>query len=242
MSGRTKAQVEVQVPQAFFDNFEELASDPITSPLEAWTELQPPASHMEQPIGPYPPGGGLSSGAGAGDMLEDPSLPDSQSQQENYQIPLSVLDPNTGLNVVQGGYFSTSPNYGVNNPNYVYNPLEEAGFSQNWQAVGGAAQSPPASSSLQEPLSPLGEIEQPVKSNNSSSHPPSKRNRWTDFYYDSVGRKIWTRAPHTYYQQKPKHSRDICHVVANRSHNGGKGASRGTIVRMIRAYYYCKGG
>lgn len=243
MQGSTKPQSTVQVDPTFLQNFEELANDPITSPLEAWTELNPPANHMEQPIpGGLPPGGGYSSGAGAGDTIEDHSQQETQSQQSNYQIPLSILDVPGLDNVTVGNPYGV----GSINQNSVYNPLEATGFSDNWQAVAdlGWLFEPPASSSQEDSLSPLGENEQEVNSNNSSSHPPSydpkASQRWRDWFVDSSGKRVYTRSPHTYYRQK--HSRDICHVVANRSHNGGKGASRGTIVSMIRAYYYCKGG
>lgn len=230
-------------PSSFSENAEILLEDPITSPLEAWTQLSPPPEKMEQPIpGGIPPGGGYSSGAGAGDKLQQESdSQSSDSQPSNYQLPLDVLSVPSGNKPILGGPFSTLPNYGPQgSPNYVYNPLEAAGFSANWVSVGSVGSVPPVASSSSDSLSPLGEIESETKFDNSSRRPPSRRERWTDYYYTAEGRKVWTRAPHTYYRQK--HSRDVCVAVAQRSHNGGKGASRAKVVSMIRAWYYCKRG
>lgn len=75
---------------------------------------------------------------------------------------------------------------------------------------------------------------------------PSKKDKrneqFRDFYYDSSGTKVYTRAPHTYYTStRDSSTRDICAIVEQRSHSGLKGASRAQQVAMIRAYYYCRG-
>lgn len=244
MQTKLKRQTsQVEVPQTFFDNFQELADDPITSPLEAWTELMPDASHMEQPLGPYAPGGGVSLGAGAGDTIEDHSQQATQSQQSNYQIPLSILDVPALDNVSVG-----NP-YGVQNISESWGELQTTDenwmTSEEWQAL---RDGPPVlDPSLSNIPSPSGEEDDESEEEDGSHRrkdgiPPRELSFDDVHAMNSIARA--SRAANSTAQQKELRRKEVCHWVSQRSHeNTGASArkGKGSQLQRIRAWYFCRG-
>lgn len=181
-------------------------------------------------------GGGVSSGAGAGD-----TGPRSSHREDSSGIP-EVGQPYPINLLEQLERPESSPNTALAEQYW------EA-FDKQWNVeTYKSVSSPPLISQgkLQDELVEppgqeldLGEGNQtPTTDIGSPSEDTDDNEKFRDWYIDNRGGKRYTRAPHTYY--KRKHGRDICAIVEQRSHNGGKGASRAQQVAMIRAYYFCK--
>lgn len=179
-------------------------------------------------------GGGVSGGAGAGD-----TGPRASHREDNSSI--SEVGQPYPINLLEQLERPES------SPNTALAEKYWEAFNEQWnvETEKSQAPSPPLISQpvLQDLVEPsgqeldLGENQTPTTDIGS---PSKSRERFRDWFYNSKGEKVYTRAPHTYYQQAEKHDRDICAIVEQRSHTGRIGSSRAQQVAMIRAYYFCK--
>lgn len=196
-------------------------------------------------------GGGRSAGSGASD-LDKRTKPSNQPANELAYTPEQFIDmiddlpydeQNRVIQEVQD-YFPTLQSFQQAFPSIIITgsrDLWEKHFGQSTSlgrfAPSGAGRDLPA-----ELVEPSAETD--VKDTQTSPPPPPrhKNERWRDWWIDSEGQRHYTATPHTYGKttspmKKHRNQAEICGWVQNR-HSTGKG-TRSSIVKQIRAYYYC---